>query len=84
MNLHIQKIKKAKVIAKTLNLSTLFITINKCLTKRISEKKGVSIEEFDTLKYLCRECDRNNCKKEKNMRKKESNYRIKYRIFNFR
>lgn len=49
------KNKKAKVKAagKTLSLLTLLVVISKCLVERISEEKGVSLEEAESVVVDC-------------------------------
>lgn len=44
---------KVKAIGKTLNLMTLLVAISKCLTERISEEKGVSLEKAEDIVVDC-------------------------------
>lgn len=44
---------KVKAIGKTLNLLTLLVAINKCLTERISEEKGVSLGKAEDIVVDC-------------------------------
>lgn len=49
------KNKKAKIkaVGKTLDLLTLLVAISKCLTERISEEKGVSLEKAEDIVVDC-------------------------------
>ena len=49
------KNKKAKVkaVGKTLDLLTLLVAISKCLTERILEEKGVSLEKAEDIVLDC-------------------------------
>lgn len=49
------KNKKAKVkaVGKTLDLLTLLVAISKCLSERISEEKGVSLEKAENIVVDC-------------------------------
>lgn len=49
------KNKKAKVkaLGKTLNLLTLLVAISKCLAERISQEKGVGLEEAEGVVVDC-------------------------------
>ena len=49
------KNKKAKVkaVGKTLDLLTLLVAISKCLTERILEEKGVSLEKAEGIVLDC-------------------------------
>lgn len=44
---------KVKAVGKTLNLMTLLVAISKCLTERISEEKGVSLEKAEDVVVDC-------------------------------
>lgn len=44
---------KVKVVGKTLDLLTLHVAISKCLSERISEEKGVSLEEAENVVIEC-------------------------------
>ncbi len=49
------KNKKAKVkaVGKTLDLLTLLVAISKCLTERILEERGVSLEKAEDIVVDC-------------------------------
>lgn len=49
------KNKKAKVkaVGKTLDLLTLLVAISKCLSKRISEEKGVGLDDAENIVIDC-------------------------------
>lgn len=49
------KNKKVKVraVGKTLDLLTLLVAISKCLTERILEEKGVSLEKAEDIVVDC-------------------------------
>lgn len=47
------KIAKVKAVGKTLNLLTLLVAISKCLSERISEEKGVGLEEAENIVIDC-------------------------------
>ena len=49
------KNKKAKVkaVGKTLDLLTLIVAISKCLTERILEERGVSLEKAEDIVVDC-------------------------------
>lgn len=40
---------KVKVAGKTISLLTLLVAISKCLAERISEEKGVGLEEAESV-----------------------------------
>lgn len=44
---------KVKVVGKTLDLLTLLVAISKCLSERISEEKGVSLEKAEDIIVNC-------------------------------
>lgn len=44
---------KVKVVGKTLDLLTLLVAISKCLSERISEEKGVSLEKAEDIIVDC-------------------------------
>lgn len=44
---------KVKAVGKTLNLLVLQVAISKCLAERISEEKGVSLEEAENIVVDC-------------------------------
>lgn len=49
------KNKKAKVkaVGKTASLLTLLVAISKCLSERISEEKGVGLDEAENIVVDC-------------------------------
>lgn len=44
---------KVKAVGKTLNLLILLVSISKCLAERISEEKGVSLDEAENIVVDC-------------------------------
>lgn len=44
---------KVKAVGKTLDLLTLLVAISKCLTERISEEEGVSLEKAEDIVVDC-------------------------------
>lgn len=44
---------KVKVAGETLSLLTLLVAISKCLAERISEEKGVGLEEAESVVVDC-------------------------------
>ncbi|MDE6435762.1 MAG: hypothetical protein K2L07_16250 [Lachnospiraceae bacterium] len=44
---------KVKAVGKTLSLLTLTVAISKCLSERISKKKGVSLEKAENIVVDC-------------------------------
>lgn len=44
---------KVKAVGKTLDLLTLLVAINKCLLERISEQKGVGLDEAENIVIDC-------------------------------
>lgn len=44
---------KVKAVGKTLSLLTLLVAISKCLSERISEEKGVSLEQAENIVVDC-------------------------------
>ena len=51
--MHLQKNQKAKVRGKTLSLLTLTVAISKYMSERISEERGVSLEEAENIVVDC-------------------------------
>lgn len=44
---------KVKTVGKTLDLLTLLVAASKCLSERISEEKGVSLERAENIVIDC-------------------------------
>lgn len=44
---------KVKAVGKTLSLLTLLVSISKCLSERISEEKGVGLDEAENIVIDC-------------------------------
>lgn len=44
---------KVKAVGKTLNLLTLLVSVSKCLAERISEEKGVGLNEAENILVDC-------------------------------
>lgn len=44
---------KVKAVGKTLDLLVLHVAISKCLAERISEEKGVNLEEAENIVLDC-------------------------------
>lgn len=44
---------KVKTTGKTLDLLTLLVAISKCLAERISEEKGISLDEAENIVVDC-------------------------------
>lgn len=44
---------KVKVVGKTLNCLTLLVAISRCLSERISEEKGVGLDEAENIVIDC-------------------------------
>lgn len=44
---------KVKTVGKTLSLLALLVSISKCLAERISEEKGVGLDEAENIVIDC-------------------------------
>lgn len=44
---------KVKAVGETINLLTLLVAISKCLSERISDEKGVSMEKAEYIVVDC-------------------------------
>lgn len=44
---------KVKAVGKTLSLLTMLVAISKCLAKRISEEKEISLDEAENIVVDC-------------------------------
>lgn len=44
---------KIKAVGETLSLLTLLVAISKCLVEKISEEKGVSLEQAENIVVNC-------------------------------